>query len=349
MVLKTKQIAFFQQQLLSWFEKNGRKNLPWQGSNAYHVWISEIMLQQTQVSKVIDYFNQFITQFPTLKLLAQADIQQVLQLWSGLGYYNRARNLHKTALICHQFIDNELPVDLKLLMDLPGIGRTTAGAILSLASNLPFSILDGNVKRVMSRVFAVNAPKLSVLNNKLWDIVNQLVPDNDARNYNQALMDLGSKVCTRTKPFCTKCPFNEICRAKKDDQIELFPQSKKATKQVKVTFYALLIEDKEKIYLQQRDGQGIWPELWFLPVYDTERDRIQWLQNYGLINEEINQFSIKHILTHRIIDINVSHICTDSITIDDGKWLNLTDIKDIARPIALDKIIANQNITNSSS
>ena len=337
--MNLKQIAAFQQQLLTWFEKHGRKNLPWQGTNAYHVWVSEIMLQQTQVIKVIDYFNRFINNFPTIQTLAKADTQQVLQLWSGLGYYNRAKNLHKTAIICYQQYNAKLPTELALLMALPGIGRTTAGAILSLASNKSYPILDGNVKRVMSRVFTIKHDKISALNNKLWDIVKQLISQDHARYHNQALMDLGAMICVRSKPLCQQCPFNRMCLAYKKDQIRLFPQRNKANKQLAVSMYAILVIKQGKIYLQQRDAKGIWPELWFLPVFESMQ-QLELFQQQGAIKaDNKKQFVITHVLSHRILTITVTCMTIEKHQITHGKWVKMTGINDIAHPKSLEKIL----------
>lgn len=329
----------FNQNILKWFDEHGRKNLPWQSDNSYHVWISEIMLQQTQVKKVIDYFNNFISTFPTLSSLAQSDSNEILSHWSGLGYYTRARNIHKTAQICAKHHDNKLPLDIKQLMDLPGIGRTTAGAILSLATNLPYPILDGNVKRVISRVFVVKANKLSALNNKLWEIVEELMPTKNARNYNQALMDLGSMVCTRSKPKCEQCPLIKICQANQLKQINLYPQKISKTKQVEKSLYLLMLINQNKIYLQQRDTQSIWPQLWFLPVFESQKDLFYSEDYIQLKDPQVKQFEIKHILTHRKLTLHVTCVNIHSTNESDKIWTKLTDYQQLPHPTALVKII----------
>lgn len=320
------QIMKFQSQLLNWYDLHGRKNLPWQVDDSYLVWISEIMLQQTQVLKVIDYFNAFISEFPNMKLLAQADINDVLALWSGLGYYNRARNIHKTAQICVQEHNAILPLDLKKLMALPGIGQTTAGAILSLASNLPFAILDGNVKRVMSRVYRVGEIKLSEYTNKLWQLAEQNISKQRPKNYNQALMDLGSLVCVRSKPRCHECPLNTLCQAYQVNETELYPPKKTKTKQIAVTLHALLVIKDEKILLRKRGETGIWAGLWFLPEFIGKK-------NSNLLH------SIKHVLSHRILTINVYKNKELVDKIQDCHWVALSDLKKFAHPSALVKII----------
>jgi A/G-specific adenine glycosylase len=336
-----KQRKLFADKLLIWFEQHGRKNLPWQTSNPYHVWISEIMLQQTQVVKVIDYFQAFIQKFPDMEKLAQADMDSVLSSWSGLGYYNRAKNIHKSATICVDQYAAQLPLDLQGLMALPGIGRTTAAAILSLAKDLPYPILDGNVKRVISRVFTIKHDKISQLNKALWLKVEQLMPNKEAKNYNQALMDLGSMVCKRSKPICSQCPMQKLCGAYKQGSIDQYPQTKPQTKKINKILHTIMFMDDRKILLQQRAATGIWPQLWFLPVYENQQDINNQLKHWQNIN--LKQFSVKHILTHRILDIQVTCVKIKSTDMPKilatGKWYKLTQIKSIPHPTALLKIL----------
>ncbi len=327
------QIKQFQSQLLNWYDLYGRKDLPWQVDNAYLVWISEIMLQQTQVSKVIDYFKRFTNKFPSMKLLAQADINEVLALWSGLGYYNRARNIHKTAQICTQEHNAQLPLDLKQLMALPGIGQTTAAAILSLSSDLPFAILDGNVKRVMSRVFKVGDVNISQYNKKLWKLAEQNLSQQRPKNYNQALMDLGSLVCVRSKPRCTQCPLNALCQAYQANETEYYPPKKTKTKQMDITLHTLLMIKDEKILLRKRSESGIWAGLWFLPEFVRKNDKINKIISSNLLHQT------KHILSHRILTINVYE---NNALIDQMQgchWVALSDLNNFAHPSALVKII----------
>jgi len=335
----------FSKKVINWYDKFGRKNLPWQGSNSYHVWVSEIMLQQTQVIKVIDYFQNFIQQFPTLKALAESDIDNVLSSWSGLGYYNRARNLHKSAQICLEKYNACLPVDITQLLELPGIGRTTAGAILSLASDLPYPILDGNVKRIISRLFTINAEKTSELNRKLWDCVTNLMPKSHCRKYNQALMDLGSLICTRSSPKCKQCPLINKCKAYQKDLISLYPQKNKKTKQIKKTYHLLMMVNQNKIFLEQRESHGIWPQLWFLPMYNSEQELLTIALNRFNINHNSFKFNIQHILTHRKLDLQVH--CYSNVSIiekninNHNKWVNISNYTDLPHPTSLVKIIHN--------
>ena len=330
----------FSTKLIDWYDKNGRKDLPWQVSDSYCVWVSEIMLQQTQVESVVGYFKKFIERFPTLNSLAKAEIDDVLSLWSGLGYYNRARNLHKTAVICFENHKGVLPKQLSELVALPGIGRTTASAILSLSHDLPFPILDGNVKRVVSRVFTIGAGKSSELTKILWLKVEKLMPEKNARKYNQALMDLGSMVCKRTNPNCQQCPFDGECKAFKSDKINFYPQKNKKTKQVAKTLHVLLIKNNNQIFLQKRDSKNIWPGLWFLPIFSTNTELSNTISlQHGKI---IETFSVQHILTHRKLTIEVTVVqfgAEDSIESIKGQWQDIENIPNLPHPTALNKIV----------
>jgi len=218
----------FSDKVLNWFDQQGRKDLPWQQDiNPYRVWVSEIMLQQTQVKTVIPYYQRFMQSFPTVEALAKATQDDVLKHWSGLGYYARGRNLHKSAqMVCNEF-SGAFPVTLDEMQSLPGIGRSTAAAILSIAHNQQQAILDGNVKRVIARVFAVSGwPGQSAVLKKFWMLAEKLVPDSRNADYTQAMMDLGATVCTRTKPACENCPLSADCLAFKQGNIADYPGKK---------------------------------------------------------------------------------------------------------------------------
>ena len=331
----------FSEKMLNWHAKRGRKHLPWQGKNPYHVWISEIMLQQTQVSKVVVYFENFMNKFPSLKHLAKADISEVLASWSGLGYYNRAKNLHKTAQVCVEIHEAALPLDLKSLMDLPGIGKTTAGAILSLSKNMPYAILDGNVKRVLSRVFAVSDKKLSALEKKLWALTESLVSQTNPKDYNQSLMDLGSMVCKRAKPLCPDCPVSDQCLAYQKNEIALYPQAKNKIRKVDIALHALMIIDGDQVFLQKRDTAGIWPDLWFLPCYDNKQELIDICKELPLTM--VAEFSVQHILTHRIFDIRVTYAHGVSTKNIEGHWYERSSLQNVPHPSALTKVLNHFN------
>jgi len=258
----------FAEQLLAWHAREGRHDLPWQHPRSdYRVWLSEIMLQQTQVRTVIPYFENFLSRFPSLRALADASEQDVMQAWAGLGYYSRARNLHQTARICVQRHGGELPRDLDALTALPGIGRSTAGAILSQAHGGRYAIVDGNVKRVLTRFFAIagNAASTAV-GKKLWELAESLLPHERMADYSQAIMDLGATVCTRSKPACTRCPLARNCMALQTDSVARFPERKAAVKiPQRETFMLIMRSTSGEILLERRPGKGIWGGLHSLP------------------------------------------------------------------------------------
>ena len=262
----------FAPRLLSWFDQHGRHDLPWQHPrSAYRVWISEIMLQQTQVATVIGYFDRFITAFPDLQSLAAASLDQVLAHWAGLGYYSRARNLHRAAQICVDMHAGSLPRDLDALRALPGIGRSTAAAILSQAHAERVAILDGNVKRVLSRHAGIEGyPGLPAVERQLWREAESRLPDAAlaARmpDYTQALMDLGASVCARRQPRCTQCPIASDCVAFHQDRTAELP-TRKPRRDISEKSVRLLIaiDDAGRILLHKRPPIGIWGGLWSLP------------------------------------------------------------------------------------
>lgn len=277
--------ADFAQRVLNWFDHFGRKDLPWQQQkSAYSVWISEIMLQQTQVATVIPYFQRFIKQFPDLEHLATASIDEVLALWSGLGYYSRARHLHNAAQHIQQFHHGIIPDNLDKLMTLPGIGRSTAGAILSLAGQQQHSILDGNVKRVLSRYFLiVGDPGSAMLNKRLWQHAERLTPVHRCGDYNQAMMDLGATVCTRSKPKCSACPLHESCQASLNELTADYPQKKpKKSLPEKNTIFLLLTSGNQQILLEKRANLGVWEGLWSFPQVSAETQIDAWLRSRQL-------------------------------------------------------------------
>jgi A/G-specific adenine glycosylase len=270
----------FSTTLLQWFDRHGRKNLPWQqNKTAYTVWISETMLQQTQVITVIPYYERFIAQFPTLEQLAGAELDDVLALWSGLGYYSRARNLHKTAQRVAETHKGVLPLQLDALTALPGIGRSTAGAILSLADNQRQPILDGNVKRVLTRVFCVEGyPAMAAVNHQLWAIAEALIPEQRCGDYNQALMDLGASVCARTNPQCGDCPLEVICQANQTQTTHRYPEKKpKKTLPEKTRLFLMMLDQHNHVYLEKFSGTGIWEGLWGFPQFDSQNEMYQWI------------------------------------------------------------------------
>ena len=294
----------FQQNVLVWFDQYGRKDLPWQQNiTPYRAWLSEIMLQQTQVATVIPYFQAFIAKFPDVESLAQAPIDEVLQLWSGLGYYARARNLHKAARI----IDGQgrFPDTLDGLMALPGIGQSTAGAILSIAFNKSHPILDGNVKRVLARFKAISGwPGSGKVNKQLWAISASLTPEGRVAEYTQAMMDLGATVCTRSKPACEKCPLAKGCLASLTQTVADFPAPRMAkVLPVKQLIFLLLHNDQQQILLEKRPPTGIWGGLWSLPEFVSEDVALNWcLVNSLRIDHQQLGVAQRHTFSHYHLD-----------------------------------------------
>ncbi|WP_308365141.1 MULTISPECIES: A/G-specific adenine glycosylase [unclassified Microbulbifer] len=293
----------FQQAVLTWFDHHGRKDLPWQQNiTPYRVWVSEIMLQQTQVSAVIPYFQRFMASFPTLADLAGAPLDQVLAHWSGLGYYARARNLHKCAKAVMEKHGGEFPPDIDALTELPGIGRSTAGAIASISMGLRAPILDGNVKRVLARLHAVDGwPGQSAVANRLWQLAERYTPQERCNHYTQAMMDLGATLCTRSKPRCGDCPLVSACTASAQGNPRDYPGKKpRAEKPVRESTM-LLIEHGEQIYLEQRPPSGIWGGLWCPPQAEKPG---QWLAERGWRTAETQTLPpLRHTFTHFHLDI----------------------------------------------
>ncbi|MEM1243662.1 MAG: A/G-specific adenine glycosylase [Pseudomonadota bacterium] len=258
----------FANTLLKWYDKNGRKSLPWRKDiTPYRVWLSEIMLQQTQVKTVVPYFHKFLQNFPTIKNLAQAKSDQVLFLWSGLGYYARARNLHQCAKIIVNEFAGKFPNDFTTLMQLPGIGRSTAGAILAIAFKKSYPILDGNVKRILTRLFAIKAwPGQTAIEKNLWQYATNLLPKNRLDDYTQAQMDLGATICVRRKPLCGECPVNQYCQAYAKQVTDIIPAKKPRKSLVeKQTNLLILVDENNGLLLEKRPDFGIWGGLWSLP------------------------------------------------------------------------------------
>lgn len=300
----------FSQQLLAWFEIHGRKDLPWQQDvNPFSVWVSEIMLQQTQVKTVIPYFSRFMEQFPSIEDLAKASEDEVLHFWTGLGYYSRARNLHKTAKLLVDGNGAHLPSCTEELEQLPGIGRSTAGAIVALALNKKASILDGNVKRVLSRAFAIPGyPGKADVSKALWELSQRLTPDKRVAQYTQAIMDLGATVCTRSAPACNQCPLLKTCEANKTDSIHLYPGKKKSKKMpVKSVSMLIITNHSQEILLEKRPNAGIWGGLWGFPEFSGDRinDKLSELKLAPELLEVIEKTpTYRHTFTHFHLDIS---------------------------------------------
>ncbi|PAU55598.1 A/G-specific adenine glycosylase [Pseudomonas sp. PIC25] len=313
--------------VLDWYDRHGRKDLPWQqGITPYRVWVSEIMLQQTQVSTVLDYFDRFMAALPTVQALAAAEEDEVLHLWTGLGYYSRARNLHKTAKIVVERHDGEFPRDVEQLAELPGIGRSTAGAIASLSMGLRAPILDGNVKRVLARYLAQEGyPGEPRVARQLWDAAERFTPYERVNHYTQAMMDLGATLCTRSKPSCLLCPLRSGCRANLLGRESDFPAAKprKALPQ-KRTLMPLLANREGAILLYRRPSSGLWGGLWSLPELDDLEALAPLAAQHALrLGERRELPGLTHTFSHFQLAIEPWLVRVDTATpaVAEADWL----------------------------
>jgi len=294
--------APFQSALLDWYQQHGRHHLPWkQNPTPYHIWLSEIMLQQTQVKTVLPYYARFIENYPSVDALANAPLESILKDWAGLGYYARARNLHRTANQIVTEYASQFPETLSALERLPGIGRSTAGAILSMAFHQPAPILDGNVKRIFARLHCLEMP----VNDRrtqsaLWQIAEHALSNEHPAEYTQAMMDLGSLVCTRTQPDCYACPLNTLCEAHQRGVVGQYPvRGTKAQKPKRERYYLFLENPAGELLWYRRDLKGIWGGLWSLPEFASLSDVADFLSQTFRTNIPLEEgITAEHSFTH---------------------------------------------------
>lgn len=335
------------QALLDWYGDQGR-TLPWRNiDNPYAIWVSEMMLQQTQVKTVLPYYQRWLQQFPTVEVLAAADLQTVLKAWEGLGYYARARNLHRAAQRIVSDHNGEIPNDFDAITALPGIGKTTAGGILSSAFDLPHAILDGNVKRVLARLVALPVPPARALGD-LWQLSEHLLDPNRPCDFNQALMDLGATLCTRRNPECDRCPWQPHCRAyNRNSQSELPMSEPKGPLPHKQIGVAVIWNDQQQILIDRRKPSGLLGGLWEFPGGKIEPDETI----EGCIAREIQEelgieiavgdrlCTVTHAYSHFKVTLNVHH-CThlsgdpQPIECDEVRWVSLNAIEEYPFPKA---------------
>jgi A/G-specific adenine glycosylase len=336
----------FNERVLAWFDRHGRKDLPWQQDKSpYRVWVSETMLQQTQVATVIPYFNAFMDRFPTVEAQAEAGIDEVLRYWSGLGYYARARNLHKAALIIAE--RGSFPDTLEELQQLPGIGLSTAGAIMSIAYGRSHPILDGNVRRVLARYRAVSGwPGEAKVNRRLWELSRALTPEHRAADYTQAIMDLGATVCTRSRPSCGACPVNADCLAFGRGQVADFPAPRPAkTLPVKQRIFLLLTDRHRQVFLEKRPPAGIWGGLWCLPEFENPDQAVAWcLDRHLAVIEQYAMDGRRHTFSHFHLDFTPLVILADGIPAGVGEtgsaiWHPLEAIARLGLPAPINLLL----------
>ncbi|NVK54244.1 MAG: A/G-specific adenine glycosylase [Alteromonadaceae bacterium] len=339
-------MSSFSDRVLKWFDTNGRKHLPWQQQiSAYRVWVSEIMLQQTQVTTVIGYFERFMQRFPDVVTLANAPQDDVLHLWTGLGYYARARNLHKAAQHIATEYNGEFPQTLEQVMALPGIGRSTAGAILSIACGQSHPILDGNVKRVLARYYAVAGwPGKRAVEDTLWQHATANTPATRTNHYTQAMMDLGAMICTRSKPACDQCPLQNDCIAYAQGKQSEYPGKKpKKTLPVKSTIMWIPFY-QGSVLLTQRPQSGIWGGLWSFVEGDLDggvpRDLMQITGN-DINTEALPAF--RHTFSHYHLDIQPVLIQCGALPVgiseDTHRWVDLSQSLTVGVPTPVKRIL----------
>jgi len=344
-MLTISESSSFARQVLTWYHQFGRKTLPWQQEKTpYKVWLSEVMLQQTQVTTVIPYFERFMAQFPSVAELSAAPIDHVLHLWTGLGYYARARNLHKAA--CQVMSDHQgkFPETFEQVVALPGVGRSTAGAILSLSLGQHHAILDGNVKRVLARYFAVEGwPGQRDVENKLWALSEAVTPQQEVAAFNQAMMDLGAMVCTRSRPKCELCPLNEGCIAYAQHNWQDYPGKKPKKDLPTREAWLLLLQLDDQVLLEKRPSLGIWGGLYSLPQFSDRLEMEEWLLQRGIKAKPQQLNSFKHTFSHfhlQIIPVlielsTMTALMEESVTL----WYNLTQPQSVGLAAPVQRIL----------
>ena len=335
----------FSSRLINWQLRYGRHDLPWQKTrDAYRIWLSEIMLQQTQVNSAVPYYTRFLLNFPTIESLAQASLERVLELWAGLGYYARARNLHRCAQVIVADYGGKFPREPELIAELPGIGRSTAAAIGIFAFGTRAAILDGNVKRVLARCFSIEGfPGSSRTEKEMWEVAESLLPSKNIEAYTQGLMDLGSTLCTRNKPFCAACPMHAICIARRQERQAELPvaKPKKALPERETTM--LLLTDGDRILLERRPPAGIWGGLLTLPecaVGDSE----SFARQHGCRVLETRELpELRHTFSHFRLNITPILCSVEPVVqrvAEAGwEWLAVGDAETAALPTPIKRLL----------
>lgn len=337
----------FSTRLIAWQKQFGRHDLPWQNTtDPYAIWVSEIMLQQTQVTAVIGYYSKFMQRFPTIAALAQASQDEVLQYWSGLGYYSRARNLHNAAQTIMDDFGGVFPQDFAAIQTLPGIGRSTAAAIASFAFGQTQTILDGNVKRVLARHFAIEGwPGTPKIEQAMWSLAENLLPENDIQAYTQGLMDLGATLCTRSRPQCPRCPLQSTCLALQQQRVSALPTPKprKTTPEKHTTMLILLQGDQ--VMLEKRPPSGIWGGLWSFPELEQGVDHVVFAQQHLGVTAQPEKTlpKLSHAFTHFKLHITPQPLQVLKQHANIGEpgriWLSLEDALGAAIPTPVRKIL----------
>ena len=337
----------FATQVVSWQKVHGRNDLPWQNTrDPYRVWLSEIMLQQTQVSTVLDYFPRFLTRFPEVGSLARAPLDDVLGLWSGLGYYSRARNLHRCALDVMGLHGGVFPQTAMALQTLPGIGRSTAAAIASLCFGERVAILDGNVKRVLTRVLGYDSDlALAANERRLWDEAGQLLPTVNLQyampRYTQGVMDLGATVCTSKKPSCTLCPLAGVCVARRLGQPDRYPVKSRKVKRSSQSIWLLWAQTPDaSVFLLKRPAPGVWGGLYCFPLFDDRETLVENLPT--AIRSALEDMpAISHVLTHKDLFLHPVRVTLESQELAGpaGLWVAADQWPGLGLPAPIRKLL----------
>ncbi|MEN9543216.1 MAG: A/G-specific adenine glycosylase [Pseudomonadota bacterium] len=338
--------------VIDWQRQHGRHELPWQQTrDPYRVWLSEIMLQQTQVATVRGYYARFLLRFPDVTTLAAATLDEVLEVWAGLGYYSRARHLHACAQAVMTRHGGRFPSSAAELETLAGIGRSTAAAIAAFCFDERAAILDGNVKRVLSRALGFDADLASSTNERvLWDRAQALLPPSpaDMPAYTQGLMDLGATVCSRGKPDCPRCPLAERCVARAEGRPESYPvKTKKLKRSTREHWWLWLAAPDGAVWLQQRPATGIWAGLWTLPLFDSEDALMQALAALGIHHAAEPQPAVRHALTHldwtlhprRMALAAMPEAAILATTLRTGRWFDPLALRTVALPAPLHRLL----------
>ncbi|KFL36725.1 A/G-specific adenine glycosylase [Arenimonas donghaensis] len=343
----------FADRLLAWFDRDGRHDLPWQHPRTpYRVWLAEIMLQQTQVQTAIPYYTRFLDALPTLPDLAAADTDRVMALWAGLGYYARARNLHRAAQVCVLEHGGDLPDDFETLATLPGIGRSTAGAILAQAHGQRLAILDGNVKRTLARFHGVEGwPGSSPVEKKLWQLAESHLPDTRLADYTQAIMDFGATLCTRHDPACVLCPMQDDCVARREGRVGQLPEAKPGKPLPERRTLMLWVQDAQgRVLLSRRRGKGVWSGLWSLPETEGADAAREWLARHVAADfdagEDLPVF--EHVFSHYRLHIEPRRwrlsdagVAEDARVGDnaDLRWQPMENLHELGLPAPVKKLL----------
>lgn len=339
----------FASRLIAWQRQHGRHHLPWQNTrDAYRIWLSEIMLQQTQVTTVIGYYTRFVQRFPTVQALAAAPLARVLEHWSGLGYYRRAHHLHAAARSVVNDYGGAFPDTQEVLMTLPGIGRSTAAAIAVFAFGCRAAILDGNVRRLLARHHGIEGfTGLPAVEKTLWELAEQLLPRQHLEAYTQGLMDLGAQVCTRSKPLCPQCPLRPDCVARRQDRVHELPTPRSGKKPVRRDFCLLMLRRDDHILLEARADRGIWSSLWCFPECDASDDLAALIRTrWGLtLAAQVMQPLMIHKLTHRTLHITpilatVHGRLRNAATNPESRFFSLPEARQCALPVPVRQLLA---------